>query len=94
MYRLGGPAERAGRPEGCSHCCGDVGIVTTGQLKVTQRRRCRRGGRAATGAGGSPVFVSVVAAGGRPRFGGCATCTSGGDLHGLSLSVEMCPHGR
>jgi hypothetical protein len=62
--------------------------VTTGQLKVTRRGRCRRGGGAAAGAGETPVVGGVVAAGGRPRFGGCSTGTSGGDLHGLSLSVE------
>jgi hypothetical protein len=56
---------------------------------VTRRRRWARcgevfcaGGEQTSGGG------TAAAAAGRPRLGGCATVTSGGDVQGLSLRVE------
>jgi hypothetical protein len=68
-YRRGGPAERAGRPEGWRRCAGGGGGgVTTGHLKVTRRRRWARcGGRSLGGVvgsvgGGSAAATAVVLA--------------------------------
>ena len=82
--RFGGPAERAGRPEGCRSCAGGGVETTTGQQKDTWRRLARPVPAGAVDCGGA----AAAAAGGRPRLGGCATSTSGGDLQGFSLRVE------
>ena len=89
IYRRGGPAERAGQPEGWRRCVGEDGGVTAGHLKVTWRQRLARcggvpcaGGETASGSG------AAAAAAGRPRFGGCATSTSGGDVQGFNLRVD------
>jgi hypothetical protein len=84
--RFGGPAERAGRPEGCRSCVGGDDETTTGQRKVTRRRlACPVLAGAVEGGG---LSGGAAAAGGRPHLGGYATSTSGGDLQGFSLSVE------
>ncbi len=66
IYRRGGPAERAGRPEGWRRCKGGDGRgVTTGHLKVTRQRRWARCGEVLLGgAVGSGGVCSAVAAGG------------------------------
>ena len=88
-YRRGGPAERAGRPEGWRRCAGgDGGGVTTGHLKVTRRRRWARCGEISLGGAVGGGDCSAVTAGDRPRLGGWATGTSGGDVQAFSLRVE------
>jgi hypothetical protein len=90
VYRFGGPAERAGRPEGYS-CCGVVegrSAMTRGHLKETRRRWARCVGCVEVVGGPGVSGGDLAALGGRPLLGGCATCTSGGEKHGFSLSVE------
>jgi hypothetical protein len=89
-YLCGRPARLAGRPEGCRRGGGGPGGgndsgggATTGQRNVT-RRRLVAGGRGMS-AGGEAAAGLV---GGRPRKGGTAGCTSGGDLQGLRRRVE------
>jgi hypothetical protein len=83
-YHFSGPAERAGRPEGCRSCAGGCDETTTGQRKETRRRLARPVPAGAADCGGA----AAVAAGGRPCLGGCAISTSGGDLQGFSQRVE------
>jgi hypothetical protein len=78
---FGGPAELAGRPEGCRSCAGGGDETTSGQRKDTRRRLAYPVPAGAVEGGGIAGGAAAVAAGGRPRLGGCATSTS-------SLSVE------
>ena len=61
-------------------------VTATGQAKVTCSRRFLASGGCA-GGGGSGTGKRT-AAGGRPRRGGVATATSGGEWQAFSLNVE------
>jgi hypothetical protein len=89
-YLRGRPAFLAGPPEGCRRGGGGPGGsddsgggTTSGQRNVTRRGRVAGGRRTSAGDEAAAGLV-----GGRPRGGGTAGCTSGGNLQGLRRRVE------
>jgi hypothetical protein len=73
----------------CAVVGGGKTTTAAGQAKETLRRGTRSAVLAGFSAGLTFFWLAVLLAlGGRPRLGGSATATSGGDLHAFNRKVE------